>query len=125
MWAGRSESSGCSGDGVFDGICGEIPRQNVSIVVSLIQTGTAVTGTIDAGGIAVKVTGTAQGNRLVITGRDRFTSAIDMAYEDWQSTIGASGTTMDGTFTLRFFPAQNGVRGGASWKQTLVNVMKR
>ncbi len=114
----------CTADGVFDGICGDVPRQNVSIVISLIQTGSNITGTIDAGGLAVKVSGNASGNRLSITGRDRLSSSVELGYEDWNSTMGASGATMDGTFTLRFFPAQNGVQGGASWKQTLVSVAK-
>jgi len=73
----------------------------------------------------VKVTGTASGNRLSLTGRDRLSSSVELGYEDWNSTMGASGTSMDGTFTLRFFPAQNGVQGGASWRQALVNVAKR
>jgi len=74
--AGRSESSSCTADGVFAGFCGELPRQNVPMVVSLIQTGSAVTGSIDAGGLAVKVTGTANGNRLTISGRERSSTRL-------------------------------------------------
>jgi hypothetical protein len=45
----------------------------------------------------------------MISGRERLSGSVELGYEDWATTVGSSGTTMDGTFTLRFFPAQNGV----------------
>ena len=77
---------------------------------------------MDAGGLVVRMTGSASGNRLTISGRERLNSVVDMGYEDWNSTI--DGNNMSGTFTLRFYPAQNGVRGGVSWKQNLVGVTR-
>lgn len=124
-WSGQTRSTSCVDEGVLSGFCGGAASVGDSLVLVLNQSGSGVTGSINWGGTIVPASGTAQADRLTITGRGPFTpgaNGIQIGFEDWDTTL--SGPTLAGTFTLRLFPTASGVSGGAKLTMSLVGVSR-
>jgi hypothetical protein len=125
IWRGSANITNCTDDGFFEGACqtDSATQYSGALTLTLIQSGSAVTGTASWAFVAVTVNGTVTGARLTgLTGRAPTSASVEASIEDWDSTI--AGNAMTGTFTVRHFPRQNGIQGAVRWRLSLVNVIR-
>ncbi len=116
-WRGTARSTGCSASGAFANQCGSSLVDTLTL--SLTQSGIDVRGTINFGGVVAPATGTANGNRLVLSGRTTFQS-LTVSYESWDTSL--SGSSMIGSFV--FGVSSPGVPGFVRQTMTLSSVAK-
>jgi hypothetical protein len=118
-WRGRVRSSACLPDGPFGSFCGTSPELNDSLVLTLTQAGSALTGTINLGGIISNASGSVEGLRLSLAGTGE-AQGIRYSFENWNSAV--SGSTMLGTFVVRL--TRSGVNGSVRYQVMLVDVSR-
>lgn len=93
-WAGSARSTSCSADPVFASICARGLQD--SLVLTLNQSGSTVTGTISLGGDAVNASGSVSGDTLSLTGSGVNSQGIRDDYDNWSTRL--SGNSMTGSF---------------------------
>ena len=112
-------STGCTSTGAFASLCGSTPSIVDTMTLVLTQSGSAVTGSINVGGLPATATGTATGNRLSLSGRN-VSGSITTSYESWDTSL--SGSSMVGGFTIGL--SGSGVSGFVRYPMTLSSVSK-
>ena len=117
-WRGQATSTSCKDDGAAAGVCRLVPGLSGNLVMTLTQTGNAISGNVDFGGYPLKASGTAQGDRLQINGTGTF-NGIDYEYRNWNTTM--TGSSMTGSFTFLLYQKEG---GSVQYVLQLVNVMR-
>ena len=117
-WRGMATSTSCKDDGAAAGVCRVVPGLSGNLVMTLTQTGNAVSGNIDFGGYPLKASGSAQGDRLQINGSGTF-NGIDYEYRNWNTTM--TGSSMTGSFTFLLYQKEG---GSVQYVLQLVNVTR-
>jgi hypothetical protein len=117
-WRGMATSTSCKDDGAAAGICRVVPGLSGNLVLTLTQTGNAVSGNVDFGGYPLKASGSAQGDRLQINGTGTF-NGIDYEYRNWNTTM--TGSSMTGSFTFLLYQKEG---GSVQYVLQLVNVTR-
>jgi hypothetical protein len=124
IWRGATRIIDCYDDGVFEGECqiDSATQYGATLILTLVQSGSTVSGNGEWAYINTRVTGTANGQQLALGGRIPVSSTVEAGFEDWDMTM--RGNALDGRFTVRHFARQTGVSGALKWTVATVSVLR-
>jgi hypothetical protein len=123
VWTGTWQRQSCSETGGAVGVaCPSLPSSG-GLRLTLTQTGTSVTGTVEIGSVLVNATGAITQGTLVLNGSGRFEDNT-ITISNWSTAVsGLTAGTMTGTFSFTLAPDDT-TAGTVTIKASLQDVLK-